>query len=207
LGGVIVESEEVGGVVAQEILDGFDGTIADAQPDEFGRAAVKETAKVKIGIFGDDGESILPGMIPNDGVVGVTQTDLAHVRAAGERIGKELGQSEARGFGRRAVSCRQRSQLAFTVGGKGQAGADIFLGEIGKFGEDLGVTHTRSQIFEDIGDGHAGAADAGFAAAFAGFKGNEVMVIHRLKTIRNPAGVKAQGATKKQDLTTDGADF
>jgi hypothetical protein len=194
LGGVSVESEEVGGVVAQEILDGFDGTIVDAQPDEFGRAAVKETAKLKIGIFGDDGESILPGMIPNDGVVGVTQTDLAHVRAAGEQIGEELGQSGARGFGRRAVSCRQRSQLAFTVGGKGQAGADIFLGEIGKFGED-------------IGDGHAGAADAGFAAAFAGFKGNEVMVIHRLKTIRNPAEVKAQGATKKQDLTTDGADF
>ncbi len=193
LGRIGVESQERGGVAAKEVLNGFDGAVADAQPNEFGRTAVKKAAELKIGILGNNGKSILPGVIPNGGIVGVAQAELADVRAAREQISQRHGAGSARGFGRRGASCRQRGQLAFAVSGKGQAGANVFLGEIGKLGEEFGVAHTRSQIFQDIGDSHAGPADAGFAAALAGFNGDNLMIIHHLKIIRNPARVKAKG--------------
>jgi hypothetical protein len=86
---------------------------------------------------------------------------------------------------------------------KGQAGANIFLGEIGK----SGVAHTRNQILHNIGAGHADAAETGFAAALAGFKGDEFLVVHCSEIIGNPARVKAEGDLCKDNKHIEPSTF
>ncbi len=56
LGRVGFEGQKRCDMVPKEVVNGFDGAIADAQPDEFRRAAIKEAAELEIGILGDDDE-------------------------------------------------------------------------------------------------------------------------------------------------------
>jgi hypothetical protein len=47
---------------------------------------LKETPLAEVGIFCDDGEAMLGGITPNDGVVSVPKPDLPDVNGAGETI-------------------------------------------------------------------------------------------------------------------------
>jgi hypothetical protein len=66
----------------------------------------------------------------------------------------------------------------FAVGGVGEAGEDVLLGEVGEVGEDFWLGHAGGKVGKYVLDGDSHASDAGFAAAFAGFKGDEVLIIH-----------------------------
>lgn len=81
-------------------------------------------------------------------------------------------------LGRTAVSCGDRQGLLFTVGGVGETGEDVFLGEVGKVSENFGVGHAGGEVEEDIVDGDAHPSNAGLAAAFAWFEGDDVLVVH-----------------------------
>jgi hypothetical protein len=73
----------------------------------------------------------------------------------------------------------------FPIGGVGEAGEDVLLGEVGEVGENFGVGHAGGEIGEDVVDGDAHSSDAGFAAAFAGFEGNDVLVVHGSRSGRS----------------------
>jgi hypothetical protein len=47
-------------------------------------------------------------------------------------------------------------------------------------GEDFAVGHTGGQVGEYVIDGDAYASDTGFAATFAGFDGDSVLIVHGL---------------------------
>jgi hypothetical protein len=83
-----------------------------------------------------------------------------------------------KGCGRIAVSCGDGQGLLFTVGGVSEAGEDVLLGEVGEVGEDFGVGHAGGEVGEDVVDGDSHSSNAGFAAAFAGFEGDDVLVVH-----------------------------
>ena len=60
------------------------GAVADAEPDDFGWVAVKQTALLKVGVLRDDGKAIGTGIIPNILVGKAKQPTLADVRALGK---------------------------------------------------------------------------------------------------------------------------
>jgi hypothetical protein len=59
---------------AKEILDFIAGTVRRAKPNELGRLAMEDAAFLKIRIFGNDGEAIVFGVLPNSGIVRVPQS-------------------------------------------------------------------------------------------------------------------------------------
>jgi hypothetical protein len=62
--------------------------------------------------------------------------------------------------------------VLFAVGGVGEAGEDVLLGEGREVVEDVVGCHASSEIGQDIIDGDAQAPDAGFARAFPRFQGD-----------------------------------
>jgi hypothetical protein len=66
----------------------------------------------------------------------------------------------------------------FPIGGVGEAGEDVFLGEVGEVSQNFGVGHAGGEVGEDVVDGDAHASDARLAAAFTGFEGDDVLVVH-----------------------------
>lgn len=70
---------EVGVVNAQALFNRGGGTIAAAQPDHFGWMAEEETPLMKVGVFGDEGEALLGGVVPDGFVGGLTQSDVSHL--------------------------------------------------------------------------------------------------------------------------------
>ena len=67
-------------------------TVADPQPDEFGRMAVKQTALLKVGVFGDDRIVVGARILPYFLVRLATQTALADVRGTGKAPCQQAGQ-------------------------------------------------------------------------------------------------------------------
>lgn len=55
------------------------GAVADSNPDHLRWVAKKKAALMKIGIFRHDGEAVLGGILPDVGVVGRTEPNIAHV--------------------------------------------------------------------------------------------------------------------------------
>ena len=66
-----------------------------------------------------------------------------------------------------------------TVSGVSEAGANVFLCEIGKVAKDILMRHARSQILEHIVHGDAQTANARFAQALARFNCDDLGVIHQ----------------------------
>ena len=79
-----------------------------------------------------------------------------------------------------AVSCRRSShhQSSLTVGGISEAGFQIRLSQVGKVFEYLILRHVRGKIFEDFIYCDSESANAWFAAAFIGFNGDVVSIVH-----------------------------
>src|SRR5215211_6458092 len=73
---------------------------------------------------------------------------------------------------------RQRREPSLAVCGEGQTRLDVFGGQVGEICENLLLRHPAGEIFQYVGDGHAHAADAGFAAALAGLDGDDLAVVH-----------------------------
>jgi hypothetical protein len=80
-------------------------------------------------------------------------------------------------FGRGAASWSDGHRDAFTISGVAQASQDVGLGQVGKIFEDFVVGHAGGEVSQDVVDRNAHATDAGFAAAFTGFDGNDVLVL------------------------------
>ena len=78
---------------------------------------------------------------------------------------------------------------AFTVGGIGETGEDVFFGEFGEVGEDLLVQHGGSEPTQDVADGDAHVADAGAAAAFSGVEGDDGVVVHCIGIVATVVGL------------------
>ena len=72
-------------VFSQKALDISRGTIARFQPYDLGRMAIEETPLVEIGIFRNNGETVMPCKIPHSVIVGVMQAMTAHMRALREK--------------------------------------------------------------------------------------------------------------------------
>ncbi len=70
------------------------------------------------------------------------------------------------------------SGRSLTIGGIGEAGENIGGGEVGKIGQDCLGVHAGGKVGEDIIDGDAHGAGAGFAATFVRFEGDDVLVVH-----------------------------
>jgi hypothetical protein len=68
----------------------------------------------------------------------------------------------------------------FAVSGVAEAGEDVLGSKVGKVCEDFGLGHTRGEIGKDIVHGDTHSSDARFAAAFAGFEGDDVLVVHEV---------------------------
>src|ERR1039458_8386878 len=62
------------------------GAIADAQPDHLRRTSTQNAQFGKVGILGDDGKAVLPGVIPDLVVGGIDQVTVLNVRRAGVQI-------------------------------------------------------------------------------------------------------------------------
>lgn len=70
----------------------------------------------------------------------------------------------------------RQDDLPFTISGKAEASADIFLGEIGEVCQNLLSTHPSCQIREHVIDGDAHAADRRLATALARVKRDDVVI-------------------------------
>ena len=90
-----------------------------------------------------------------------------------------MGPSGPTGFHPGAVSRGGSEKLSLTVGGEGEAGADVFRGEFGEVFEDFGFGHAGGEVFQDVVNRNPHPPEAGFAAALPRFDGDEVDVIHR----------------------------
>lgn len=75
------------------------------------------------------------------------------------------------------ISCWQRGEFALTVCRESKAGSDILRREVREFVEQFLLAHSASEIFEDIGNSHAGAADTWFSAALARLNSNDSSVV------------------------------
>lgn len=64
----------------EESFDHQRGTVADSNPHHFRRVAKEKPALMKIGVFRHDSEAVLSGILPDVGVAGRTEPNIAHVR-------------------------------------------------------------------------------------------------------------------------------
>ena len=77
------ESLEVSTMLVEEGFNYGCGAVADSNPHYLRRVAKEKAALMKIGVFRDDNEAVLGGILPDVGVVGRTEPNIAHVRGVG----------------------------------------------------------------------------------------------------------------------------
>ena len=87
-------------------------------------------------------------------------------------------------------------QLAFTIGGEGEARLDVLTGPLGEIGGNLVLSHPGSERLQDILDGAAQPPEARLAAALVGFHRDDVLADHRRKIRR--AGFTTTAETLSQ---------
>lgn len=75
----------------QALLNGCGRAIAATQPDDFGRMAEEETPLMKVGVFGDEHEHFLGGVVPDGFVGGLAQPHVSHMLGAGIFLSKRVG--------------------------------------------------------------------------------------------------------------------
>jgi len=96
--------------------------------------------------------------------------------------------------GRRAASWSNGHRDALTISSVAQAGQDVGLGQVGEVFEDFVVGHAGGEVAQDVVNGDAHATDAGFAAAFTRFDGDDVLVLHgSISELRRVVGVSLSG--------------
>jgi len=81
------------GGVAQNKIGARGGAVADTQPDDFGSAAEQGTSLRKIGIFGDNDEAVVPGILSDLDIRSSTQSAIGDVKGAGVDLGEGTCQS------------------------------------------------------------------------------------------------------------------
>ncbi len=79
--------------IAQNKIGARGGAVADTQPNDFGSAAKQSASLKKVGIFGDDDEAIVPGILPDFDVRCSTQPAIRNVYRAGVDIGEGTRQT------------------------------------------------------------------------------------------------------------------
>ena len=67
---------------AQALLDGCGGAIAATQPNDLGRMTEEKTPLMKVGIFGDEHEPFLGGVVPDGFIGGLAQPHVSHILGA-----------------------------------------------------------------------------------------------------------------------------
>src|SRR5918994_1240397 len=68
--------------------------------------------------------------------------------------------------------------IELVVSGIGKAGPNVFAPKLREVGQNLGLVHAASQVFHNVLDGDAHAADDRLAAALAGLDSDDVLVVH-----------------------------
>ena len=67
----------------EERFDHRRGAVADSNPHHLRRVAKEKATLMKIGVFSHDSEAVLSGILPDVGVTGRTEPNIAHVRGVG----------------------------------------------------------------------------------------------------------------------------
>src|ERR1700689_965480 len=80
------------------------------------------------------------------------------IRERGPEDARPTGVTDSR---LEAASRVEEFSLALAISGVGEASENIALGEVGKVGEKLFVSHARGKIFQDVIHRHPQAANAG----------------------------------------------
>jgi hypothetical protein len=70
----------------EEIFDFLAGAVRCAKPNELRRLAVENAAFLKVRILGNDGEVIVPGVLPNGGMVRASQSASMNMNRTGINI-------------------------------------------------------------------------------------------------------------------------
>ena len=73
---------------------------------------------------------------------------------------------------RAAVSRGQCPRAGGEVGGEGEGGVDVVVGDFGEAGTDVVTGYSGGRPGEHVADGDAHHSDERFAAAFVGFDGD-----------------------------------
>jgi hypothetical protein len=71
-------------------------------------------------------------------------------------------------------------QFAFAIRGVRQASTDILIRQIGKFAQDIPMTHPARQVFQHIIDRDAKSSDAWLPSALSCLQSDDLGVVHRL---------------------------
>lgn len=77
------ESLEVSAMSSKEGFDHGRGAVAGSNPYHFRRMTKEKAALMEIGVFRDDGEALLGGILPNVVVAGRTEPNVSYVRGVG----------------------------------------------------------------------------------------------------------------------------
>ena len=85
LGGTLHKRVKRNRMLSEQAFNCLGWAVAQAQPDELGRVAVQQAALLEIGILGHNDKSILPRVLPDRGVGGVSKANLVNVNALRER--------------------------------------------------------------------------------------------------------------------------
>lgn len=80
------------------MLDFSSGTIGGAKPNNLRWVPAKDTSFLKIGVFRDDREPIISGILPNDLIIGTAQSAFMHMRRSWIKIGQHFGQARRKIF-------------------------------------------------------------------------------------------------------------
>ena len=101
---------------AKESFDHGRGAVADSNPHHLWRGAKEKAALMKVGVFRHNGEAVLSGILPDGGVAGRAEANVAHVRGVrvimiegGDKSMREVVIEEQFHEGGRDTSLRSRS--------------------------------------------------------------------------------------------------
>jgi len=99
---------------------------------------------------------------------------------------RELAAGAGTGSRQRAASRVRNFCLALTVGSVGKASTYIFFREIREFPQNVGMTHSASQVFQNVIHRDPQAANAWFATPLARFDGDDIGVAHSATLLQKP---------------------
>ena len=165
-----------------ELNELLTSAVANAEPDDFGWMAVKQTPLLKIRVLRDDGKAVGVGILPNVLVRSPSRPHSRTCALSGKSVASKRGSLGER-FSSKSNFMRDDVQAAVTVCGERKARLDVVGGEVGKVIEHLGNGHAATEIIENVGHGDARAADAGLAAADARINRDAFSVVHVVKVV------------------------
>ena len=81
------------GMFTQKGFNCMDRTVLQTNPNKLGRKAIKQASLLKIGIFGDNDQTLALGIFPDGGVFGLPQSHVPDMKTSGIKIGQRLRQA------------------------------------------------------------------------------------------------------------------